>query len=356
MATRKIYSEAVEGNQSVKFYKRLHEVVTEDGMQLLMTQKSPVGKKALAPVMLVHGLGQNRFSWTLSKRSMENYLVSLGFTTFNVELRGHGLSRANGSQYPTTFENYLTYDIPAFIQEIQNITGRKKMFFIGHSLGGTISYCVGPLFQDSLLGIISFAGPYAMAKGNPFLKTVAFMGSTAFKVLPMKHFHSQPFPIDYVGVVAKMGLFALDHPWNHFAIQVWQPGSMERDVLEERIAKGFDRTSISVARLLVDWGARGKLHGTGGKENYEDRIADLKIPILFVNGDRDYAVPPSAAKPAWENAPSNDKTFLVFNKKGTGVHWGHCDLISGKNAPAHVWPIVGDWLADRANGSGKSAA
>ncbi len=352
MAARRIYKKTVDKNQTVKFYKRIHEVTTEDGMNLIMTQKTPVGKKAKAPVMLVHGLGQNRYSWTLTNRSLENYLVSLGFTTFNVELRGHGLSRANGSDYPVTFEEYLTQDVPAFISEIKRITGRNKMFYMGHSLGGTISYCIGAQFQDSLLGIISIAGPFSMARGHVGMKTGSKLGSLAFKALPMKLVHSQPFPIDYLGVLAKLGLFALDSSANIIPLGVWYPGSMERDVLEERIAKGFDRTSISVARLLVDWGAAGKLRGTGGKEDYEERVANIKIPLLFINGDRDYAVLPAAAKQAWEKAASDDKSFLVYKKKETGVHWGHCDLIFGKQAPAHVWPDIGDWLVQRASNGG----
>ena len=348
MAAQKIYTGTVNGDQTVKFYKRLHEVTTDDGMNLIMTQKSPVGKKSRAPVMLVHGLGQNRYSWSLTNLSLENYLVSLGFTTFNVELRGHGLSRANGSDYPITFESYLTQDIPAFISEIKRISGRDKMFYMGHSLGGTISYCIGSRFQDSLLGIISVAGPFTMAAGNITLKSIAKAGSLAFKLLPMRHVHRQPFPVDYVGVVAKTALFVLDNPLNKFPVGVWYPGSMERDVLVERIARGFDRTSISVARLLVDWGACGKLHGTGKKEDFEEQVEDLKIPLLFINGDRDYAVPPSAALQAWEKSPSQDKTFLVYREEDTGVHWGHCDLIFGKTAPEHVWPDIGGWLLKRA--------
>lgn len=352
MIRAKIHTKTVNGDKTVRFYKRLHEVITDDGMNLIMTQKTPVGKKALAPVMLVHGLGQNRFSWTLTKRSLENYLVSLGFTTFNVELRGHGLSRANGADYPDKFEAYLEHDIPAFISEIRQITGQKKMFYIGHSLGGAISYCLGARFQDSLLGIISIAGPFTMAQGNIVLQAVAKIGALTFKVLPMKLIHSSPFYLDYLGILARFGLFALDSRANIFPIQVWYPGSMERDILVERIVKGFDRTSIGVARLLVDWAASGKLHGTGGKKDFEENIVDLKAPILFINGDRDYGVPPSSVKQAWEKTGSDDKMFLVFGKKNTGVHWGHCDLIFGKDAPAQVWPVIGVWLKDRAVNQG----
>jgi len=169
MNYKKIYTEAVNFDKKTEFYRYIHEVMTEDGMTLIMTQKIPLHQKPLAPIMFVHGLGQNRFTWTQSRRSMENYFVSKGFQTFNLELRGHGLSRANGSDYPRRFETYLHYDLPAFIKAINEITNGQKIFYIGHSLGGTISYCISSQFQNYFAGIISIGGPFQMAKGNRLL-------------------------------------------------------------------------------------------------------------------------------------------------------------------------------------------
>jgi len=125
MAARATYHEIVEQERTARFHRTLHEIPTEDGMKLIMTHKDPGRKKSLAPVILVHGLGQNRYSWTLSRRSMESFLVSEGFETFNVELRGHGLSRANGCEVPKHFETYLFYDMPAVFRTIREITGGK---------------------------------------------------------------------------------------------------------------------------------------------------------------------------------------------------------------------------------------
>ncbi len=348
MAQSRIVTETVDNNTTVKFFKRIHEVVTDDGVGLIMTQKSPVGKKAKAPVMLVHGLAQNRFSWTLSERSLENYLVAQGYSTFNVELRGHGLSRANGADYPANFEAYLTRDIPALISSIQDISGGKKIFYIGHSLGGAISYCVGAQHQDSLAGIISIGGPFNLAQGNYLVKSLTKLGNLAFKTLRVHKLHPQAFYVDYLGILARHGLFAIDSPlFSKVAFQGWYPRSIERDILVERIVKGFDRTSFNVMKLLIEWGASGKLQGTRGKENFENRIEDLEIPILFINGDRDYIVPPGSVKQGWRMAGTEDKTFLVFGGEEPGLHWGHCDLIFGRRAPDIIWPVMRDWMHDR---------
>ena len=183
MNSSQIRTHVINNNEIVKYYRAIHEVTTCDGMNLIMTQKTPVDKKPKSHVMLVHGLGQNRYTWTLSKRSLENYLIANGFETFNIELRGHGLSRANGSDYPEEFETYLNYDMPAFMEAIVQLTKGRKVFYMGHSLGGSIAYCVGARLQENLAGIISIGGPFNMAEGNRLLKAIAHTGVTLRQTL-----------------------------------------------------------------------------------------------------------------------------------------------------------------------------
>jgi len=347
MKDQQIQSEIVNHNKTTEFYRTLHEIPTEDGMNLIMTHKKPVGKKSVAPVIFVHGLGQNRYSWTLTKRSMENYFVSHGFETFNVELRGHGLSRANGSDVPSSFESYLFYDIPAVMNTVQRITGGRKAFYYGHSLGGAISYCIGARHQDALAGIVSVAGPFSMAQGNLPMKTLARTGVLLDKVVPFRLLHPETFYIDFIGFFAKFGLFLLDNRFNMIPLQVWYPRSIERDILTERIEKGFDRTSFNVMWLLVEWASSGKFCSSDGTVDFQENIKDLRIPIFFVVGDRDDAVPEASVREAYEKVGSADKTLRVFGGESPDLHWGHCDLICGREAPRVVWPALLDWMMER---------
>lgn len=344
---QKTIKESVNQDRTVAFCRYLHEVNTEDGASLIMTQKVPLDEKPVGTVMLVHGLGQNRYTWNLSKRSLENYLVANGFEIFNVELRGHGLSRANESEYPKRFSTYLQYDLPACIQSIREISAAEKIFYVGHSLGATIAYCIGARFQDELAGILSIGGPFNMARGNRLLKTIARAGVAVEKLVPFRVPYPKAFYIDYIGALAKSGLFLMDNRFYRVPLQVWYPGSMERDVLEERIAKGFDRTGMNIVRFMFKWGSQGKFRGLYGNTDYEQEITRMKTPILFVVGDKDHAVPLAAVQKAYDTVGSSDKTLKVFDKPGTGVHWGHIDLITGKNAPRHVWPFMLRWLKKR---------
>jgi len=339
--------EVVNKKWSVECYRFLHEVKTEDGSLLKMTQKTPMDRKPVASIILIHGLGQNRYSWNLSRRSMENYLVANGFETYNIELRGHGLSRSDGGNYPERFRTYLEYDLPAFLHAIKQISNPKQLFYMGHSLGATIAYCLEARFQKELSGIISIGGPFHMAKGNFLLTHIAKAGVALEKLVPVHLLYPKAFYVDYIGAVARIGLFLMDSSLYKIPLQAWYPGSIERDILKERITKGFDRTGMNVVRFMFKWGAEGKLRSLFGNTDYEKRIRQLKAPILFVVGDKDYAAPLASVQAAYDQAGARDKTLKIFDKRSTKVHWGHIDLICGRNAPDHVWLYVLKWLRKR---------
>lgn len=344
MRSKHSFTEIINGEETVELYRHLHEVITEDGMRLVMTQKIPFHVKPKASIILVHGFGQNRYTWTQTNRSMENYLVSHGYQTFNVELRGHGMSRANGSDYPENFEAYLFRDIPALLQAVKEISGDKKIFYIGHSLGATISYCVGASFQDDLAGIVAIAGPFHMGKGNLFMKYLGKSVTYIDHIVKLKNILPEAFYIDMIGILASNGLEIVDNPELVMPVNVWYPGTIEKDILLERIRKGFDRTSLNVVAMLAEWANYEKLYSQSTGEDYEEHILEIDIPISFVAGFDDYSVPPEAIEGAYEKVGSKDKEFKIFGHKDSIDKFGHIDLISGKLAPANTWKYVQEWL------------
>jgi len=340
--------EVVDGGRTVDLVKSMYEVRTDDGTPLIITHKRPQrNRRPRRPVMLVHGLGQNRFSWHLSGRSMENYLVSHGFPTYNVELRGHGLSRAAGSEAPENFEAYVRYDLPACVKFAKRHAGADRVFYMGHSLGGIISYCFGPESQEDLAGIVSIAGPFTFGMGNPVMRPLAFLGKMFGDHTPILKVLPHYFYVDVIGMAVKAGLFYLDSSKGLFPLRVWLPGSTRRDILEERIRLGFDRTSTAVFSLLVRWAATGQFISTDESFDYSQGIEKLDVPILFVVGDRDDVVPPQSVIEGYERAQSRDKTFKYFGPPESLVSYGHCDLICGDHAPDEVWPYILGWLEER---------
>jgi polyhydroxyalkanoate synthase subunit PhaC len=347
MARETITSEVVNNSWSVELVRELIEVQTTDGLNLLMTRKRPQGgglrKK---PLLLIHGLGQNRYTWTLSQRSFENYCVAQGYDVFNLELRGHGLSRAYGADYPMQFEDYVEKDLPAAIALVQNLTGEDRLFLCGHSLGGNVCYVVGARQPEDIAGIISVAGPVYFGREMPLMRMVAWLAvlTQDHTVLRYLRDFKLPFFVDLIGLPIRYTLFYFDHPHNHFPYSLWVPRSIERELLIERIEKGFDRTGLNVLRLLLDWVVKGAFVSSDGKTDYAAGLGSLEVPILFVVGSGDDVVPLASVEPGYELVPAADKTLIYFNAREHKTDWGHLDLLMGTLAPAVVWPYLVKWM------------
>jgi pimeloyl-ACP methyl ester carboxylesterase len=340
--------EVVDLETTTLLYKELFEVRTRDDVRLIVTRKRPVvRRRARTPVLLIHGLGQNRFSWDLSRRSLMNYLVAEGFEVYNAELRGHGLSRANGSPYPKEFDDYVDSDLPALVAFVRRLSRCEKVFVVGHSLGATITYAAAPEQQPHLKGIVSIAGPCHLGRGVPLLQGLAKPLGLLQRVLRVEDLLPDYFLVDLIGLLASPLLDLIDHPRNRVLDHIWLPGSIERDVLLERIGLGFDRTGTAVIGIMVRWANSGEFHDANRERDFEQRLQAVGVPALFVTGDRDTAVPWTSVEGAFHNMRGPDKTWREFGKNRDGVSFGHCDLLCGREAPRVVWPVLAGWLKER---------
>ena len=118
------------------------EVIEVRGPQpVAVVRKRRTEGESHAPLVLVHGFGQNRYAWHMPERSMVNYLADLGFDVFNVDLRGHGRSAGMGADRSRGVDDYIRGDLPAVIDHVLTLTGYKRTFVMGHSLSVCPAYC-----------------------------------------------------------------------------------------------------------------------------------------------------------------------------------------------------------------------
>ena len=117
--------QTIDRDERGRFNKALVVVKIPDrggSVPLAMVRKRTCASdETRAPVLLIHGYGQNRYAWHLPGRSFSNYLARAGFDVFNLDLRGHGRSRHLGSHLPAHVTEFVREDVPAAIEDIQRL-------------------------------------------------------------------------------------------------------------------------------------------------------------------------------------------------------------------------------------------
>lgn len=330
--------QAIDGDERGVFVKDV--VMTPGPHPLGMVRKRVEGAgPSKGTVILVHGFGQNRYTWHSSRRSFSNFLARAGWDVFNVDLRGHGRSRRFGSPRPKVIYEYIEEDVPAFAREAMELSGNDSFFLIGHSMGGLISYSVaGTSMRQHTRGVVSIGSPYKFGQGSALLlmlrEAAAAVGWTGL-------FDSNPaLPVRSIGQHLLKRAALWDNRIFPMPIRGWVPGGVEREVLNEYLAKTFEHTSLSVALDIFRAGSAQGLKSLDGMIEYGTAFEMLDRPLLVIAGTEDQLAPPQSVRPAYEASKSKDKTYRAWPL-------GHLDLIMGREATRTVWPLIRDWLERR---------
>ncbi len=335
---QEVVEQAIEGPLRGTFTKEVFRVECPSGRSLALVRKRAVGAVIRAPLLLVHGWGQNRYSWHLSERSFVNYLASRGYDVFNLELTGHGRSKDFGTPPAQNFDEYVE-DTVSVAEAVAGLSGSGKLFLLGHSLGGTVCYASAPRLISQLGGVVTFAGLYTFGRGNPTILRLARLAARITGRRPVR----ASLKLSIASSILDNFLGLVDDGFWSFPLAGWYPGSVEPHLLRERIRLGLDWTGVNILLTMLRWADEGQLTGEGGRD-YGAEFSALDVPLLVLAGDCDRMMPPEDARPAYDQSRSRDRTFRVLSPEREGTHWGHLDILLGRHAPSHVWPMVADWL------------
>lgn len=328
MSLRVLSSEEVVQHTHGKHTARLRKEKLRLDDRLAIVRKHRLDGPPGPKVVLVHGFAQNRYSWHGTRRSMSAWLASEGFDVHNLELPGHGESRAGGS--PEDFAAYVG-DVRAVAEALG-----EPAFWIGHSLGGAVIYAGAT--ETKMRGVVGLGALFRFAQANAALNALCRISDRMRRgggVLGALNVRTR-----LAGKVLAKLYSVSDVAGYAFPISGWAPGSIEEDVLAERLERGFDWTSANVWFEMSRWAAENRFA-------YEDAWTRTDVPVLVVAGDLDHLMLPADARTAYDASGSKDRTWVLLDDWSTGRHWGHLDLITGKEAPKHVWTLVRDWMAAR---------
>ncbi|MFQ5892865.1 MAG: alpha/beta hydrolase, partial [Nitrospinota bacterium] len=141
-----------------------HAVTTDDGWTLALKRyRRSQASGSLGPVVLCHGFSYNGAFWDLDEaHSLAGYLADRDFDVWVVSLRGAGASTKPGfsalksiittrladlpatitrttidpAKFNWTVDDYIDHDVPTILAYVTRATGRPKVWWVGHSMGG----------------------------------------------------------------------------------------------------------------------------------------------------------------------------------------------------------------------------
>ncbi|KAL6061418.1 Lipase [Balamuthia mandrillaris] len=166
-----------------------HFVTTEDGY-ILRVFRIPYGKSGSGagkrgPVFLQHGLLDSAFTWILNypNESLSYILADNGYDVWMGNSRGNTYSTNHTTLKPSdakfwdfSWDEMARYDLPAQLGYVLNVTGYKKLPYIGHSQGTIQMFAalVSGYISSDILSYYIALGPVA---------TVGNVDSFALKLL-----------------------------------------------------------------------------------------------------------------------------------------------------------------------------
>lgn len=301
-----------------------------------MVRKRTLARQAgtRAPVLLVHGFGQNRYAWHLPARSFANHLASAGFDVYNLDLRGHGRSRHFGAGRCRGVHEYVQEDLPAAVEEIQALSGARGVWVLGHSLGGLVAYASAPILSGAVAGVVSIGSPYHFTRGSLTLGALSFL----VRGLALAPLPNAPLPLAPVGVTMRFLRRFAESPLYPLPLRGWHAGSCEPHVLEQHLRLAFDRAALSEMFEMFDWAGQKRFGGR--RVDYGERFEKMDLPLLVIAGDNDDLAPPASVRPGFARSRARDKTYRA-------LPLGHIDLLVGRDAPWMTWSVVTKWLGER---------
>lgn len=320
-----------------------YTATTSDGFVLPLYRFKPTAPVQNVPVLLCHGLGANRYNMMApGPVNLARWLAAKGHDVFVAELRGAGksvelnhMNTAPGA-WDFNFDTYARKDGPALLRKVAAVTGSQQVDWVGHSMGGMLSYALAGSASDlsgvSLRRAVSVAGP-AMFKDLP-ARTIALM--TGGVRLPFAR-----LPNDLLTAFTPML-----YPW---AFQENDPAIGFKTNYDPAFVRGlmkFGTTGISrqLVMQFLHWYRSGELKSLDGRNDYLAGLKNSPVAFLFLGGSKDLLTPKASLRLAFDMHGGEKKLLYFGREEGHGVDFGHGDILLGLSAPTEVYPHIADWL------------
>ncbi len=316
---------------------------TEDGWRIAMHHYRPApGTSAHGtPVVVSHGISANERTWSLDEeKSFPRYLAERGWDVWAIDLRGVGHSDTpslfNDKSWNYDFDDYVTRDVPAVIDEVLRRTGAPRVHWVGHSMGGMIMYGYVSRYGDAKLKTVTTVGSPVRFTGYAGYLAWAQEMAPAFR----DYLFTVPERAFIPGIAVFGGAFRTRAEY-----LVWNYDNLSPESARLIMYNGTANMAGGVLRSLAGPFTGAPFASRDGAIDYLAGLSRLTVPLHVVGGIADNLGTIAAITPAFDAAASTDKRLRIFARANGDSHdYGHVDLTVGDNAPREVYPELETWL------------
>lgn len=296
------------------------------------------------PVILCHGISSNHHFWDLTpETSLSVALWEAGFDVWNLDLRGHGEAErdpgGNRQKPGWRLDDYGVSDLPSAIRFVQQQTGAAEVEFVGHSLGGMVLAITLATWPDAPIAAAAVVGsPLDFHDPDRLMALLFAVGQrVGLRSVPT------PAAAQVLG-----GPFGRMLPLQSEAV-LYNPDNFDRAGERAMLAAVVSPLTSGEIRQFSTFGADGEFRSADGAIRYRDRLAEHRLPMLFVAGRADHVVTPDRVAAYADAVGSPDETFWVLSEEnGYSGDYGHLDFGCAPAASREFFPPLIAWLAARA--------
>jgi alpha-beta hydrolase superfamily lysophospholipase len=238
------------------------------GLELYRRRWSPGGEPR-ARVVITHGAGEHLARY----EHVAERLVSVGYEVHAHDHRGHG--RSQGRRADIGRMDDAVADLRAMVSLARAETPERKLFLLGHSMGGCIALEYALRHQDEIDGLILSSPLASLDAASALTRAVSkALGS----VLP------------------RLGVYDVD------------PGLVSRD---PEVVRAYETDPLVHHDKLP---ARTVGQITRSIESFPKRLPGLTVPLLVFHGRADVITEPAGSKRIHSLAGSADKEIVLFDQ------------------------------------------
>lgn len=332
-----------DGLVSLRHYRPLHETHIVAGGETVPV----VTSRHRVPLVIVPPLAVNMLIYDLfPQRSLVKYLLARGFDVYLIDW---GTPTVRHAHY--NLHTYVVELMPDLLARVRAHSGQRDLSLHGWSMGGILALCYCGMHRDThIRNLVVLGAPVNAHASGTLGKVYQFVSRRAEWVREHTGFRIHklnPRLLYTPGWVNTIG-FKLTNPVGT-VMGYWELlrhlGDREYIVESATNASFLNRMVAYTGGIVQDMMVRIWIDNemADGRMPIGDKEADLSrvtANLLAVAGKGDTMVTQDALVTLLDLVGSADRSFHV-------VPGGHMGILSGSRAPATVWRLTADWLAER---------